>query len=119
VKFTPNGGVVDIRSTDPADVRDALVISDSDSGIGIPRDKIDKLFQPFVQLAGSQSRSHGGLGLGLVNTRRIVEAYGGVVWLDSEVGAGTIAFVSLPKVRLRPREAAPAEAVAMVADSVG
>ncbi len=102
VKFTPEGGVVAINATDPSDshLAGALVISVADSGIGIPRDKIDKLFQPFVQLAGSQSRSHGGLGLGLANTRRIVEAYGGAVWLDSEPGAGTTAYVSIPKSRL-------------------
>jgi signal transduction histidine kinase len=121
VKFTPNGGLVDIRSADPSDsyLSGALVISVSDSGIGIPREKIDKLFQPFAQLAGSQSRSHGGLGLGLVNTKRIVEAYGGTVWLDSDLGSGTVAYVSLPKARLRRRDAAPTEAHAMVADSVG
>jgi signal transduction histidine kinase len=103
VKFTPNGGLVDIRSSDPTDglLAGALVISVSDNGIGIPRDKIDHLFKPFVQVAGSQNRSHGGLGLGLVNTRRIIGAYGGAVWLDSELGIGTVAYVSIPKARLK------------------
>jgi signal transduction histidine kinase len=120
VKFTPNGGMVVIHLADPTDSRlgGALVISVADSGVGIPRDMIDKLFQPFAQLAGSQSRSHGGLGLGLVNTRRIIEAYGGAVWLDSELGSGTVAYVSIPKTRLRRRDAAPPEASAMVTDSV-
>jgi signal transduction histidine kinase len=120
VKFTPDGGVVDIRTADPADnhLAGALVVSVSDNGIGIPRDKIDRLFRPFVQLAGSQSRGHGGLGLGLVNTRRIVEAYGGTVWLDSELGSGTTAYVSIPKVRLRASCAATAPATAGVRDGV-
>jgi signal transduction histidine kinase len=110
VKFTPNGGRVDIRSAGPSDATPAgaLVISVADTGIGIPREKIGNLFQPFTQLAGSQSRSHGGLGLGLVNTRRIVEAYGGAVWLDSEPGFGTIAYVSIPEARLKRRRAASA-----------
>ncbi len=70
----------------------------ADSGIGIPRDKIGKLFQPFAQLAGSQSRSHGGLGLGLVNTKRIIEAYGGAVWLGQRARlAGTVAYVQHPQ----------------------
>jgi signal transduction histidine kinase len=121
VKFTPNGGVVDIRSAVPAEspLGGALVISVADSGIGIPRDKIDTLFQPFVQLAGSQSRGHGGLGLGLVNTKRIVEAYGGAVWLDSDVGSGTIAYVSIPQARLRWSDFASSDATeAMTAESV-
>jgi signal transduction histidine kinase len=121
VKFTPNGGVVDIRSAVPAEspLGGALVISVADSGIGIPRDKIDTLFQPFVQLAGSQSRGHGGLGLGLVNAKRIVEAYGGAVWLDSEVGSGTIVYVSIPQARLRWSDVASSDATeAMTAESV-
>jgi signal transduction histidine kinase len=106
VKFTPNGGLVDVRSATPQD--GTFVVSISDNGIGIPRDKIAHLFKPFVQIAGSHSRRHGGLGLGLVNTKRIVEAYGGTVWLDSDAGSGTTAYVSIPKTRLRWSAAATA-----------
>ncbi len=124
IKFTPDGGLVDIRSAAPSDgtLGGALVISVADSGIGIPREKIGELFRPFAQLAGSHSRSHGGLGLGLVNTKRIVEAYGGTVWLDSKRGSGTIAYVSIPKSRLRCDGDTPEPNVAartLKADSFG
>jgi signal transduction histidine kinase len=109
IKFTPDGGLIDIAAATAAD--GALIISIADTGIGIPRDKLDRLFKPFVQVAGSQNRNHGGIGLGLVNARRIMEAYGGAVWLDSEVGTGTVAYVRLPQERLRNRQAEPAPAV--------
>jgi len=105
-KFTTDGGLIDIRAIMPAD--GTLIVSVADTGIGIPRDKLALLFQPFTQVAGSQSRNHGGLGLGLVNAKRMVEAYGGAVWLESEAGSGTTAFVRFPKARLRRRNAVPA-----------
>jgi len=94
VKFTARGGRVDIHAAINDDGAFALTIADT--GIGIPARRLGKLFKPFSRVGESQVRNHDGIGLGLVNTRLIVEAYGGRVWLESEYGHGTKAFVILP-----------------------
>jgi two-component system, sensor histidine kinase and response regulator len=61
----------------------------SDTGIGIPADQQDKLFQPFTQADSSTTREYGGSGLGLVICQQLVEMMGGRIWLDSELGRGS------------------------------
>jgi signal transduction histidine kinase len=94
VKFTAQGGRIDIHAAINRDGALALVIRDT--GIGIPARRLGKLFRPFSQVEESLVRNHDGIGLGLVNTRLIVEAYGGRVWLESQYGHGTEAHVILP-----------------------
>ncbi|MFP4156779.1 MAG: PAS domain-containing sensor histidine kinase [Opitutales bacterium] len=60
-----------------------------DTGIGIPRDRQDGLFEAFSQVDTTATRKHGGTGLGLVICKRLVEAMGGEIWLESEPGEGT------------------------------
>ncbi|HVJ42730.1 MAG TPA: ATP-binding protein [Dongiaceae bacterium] len=93
-KFNARAGRIDIA----ADInRDgALALTISDTGIGIPPSRLDKLFRPFSQVEDSLNRNHDGIGLGLANTRLIIEAYGGHVWLESEVDRGTVAHVVFP-----------------------
>jgi two-component system, sensor histidine kinase and response regulator len=66
-----------------------------DTGPGIPVDRMDRLFQPFSQVDASITRHHGGTGLGLVISKRLVEAMGGQIWVNSIAGAGTSFFFTL------------------------
>jgi signal transduction histidine kinase len=66
-----------------------LRFSVADSGIGIPRDKWESIFDAFSQADGSITRRYGGTGLGLTISSRLVRMFGGEIWLDSEVGSGT------------------------------
>jgi signal transduction histidine kinase len=86
IKFTPPGGSVVLRA-----VREDNFIHFQvrDTGIGIPSDRIDQIFESFYQLDGSSTRKAGGTGLGLALARRIVEAHGSVIHVYSEVGKGS------------------------------
>jgi two-component system, sensor histidine kinase and response regulator len=66
-----------------------------DTGPGIAADRMDRLFQAFSQVDASITRHHGGTGLGLVITKRLVEAMGGKIWVTSVTGAGTSFFFTL------------------------
>jgi signal transduction histidine kinase len=93
VKFTPEGGVV--RLVVLAD--DSLVgISIQDTGIGIAKDRLAELFEPFHQLDGSVTRRYGGVGLGLALVRKIVEAHGSTILVSSVEGKGSRFDFRLP-----------------------
>ena len=93
IKFTENGGVtVDVRCTD----NQALTIAVTDTGIGIPPGEQETIFEPFRQVDGTLKRRYQGTGLGLSITRRVVEALGGSIDIDSKPGAGSVFTVVLP-----------------------
>lgn len=71
-------------------------ITVSDTGIGIPADKLEGIFQPFEQVEDSDTRTRGGTGLGLAVTKKIVELHGGTVGVESELGKGSRFFFTLP-----------------------
>lgn len=73
-----------------------VIIRVSDTGPGIPPDKIDSIFEEFYQVDDSPRRRHGGAGLGLAICKQFVEAHGGRIWVESEVGAGSTFSFSLP-----------------------
>jgi signal transduction histidine kinase/ActR/RegA family two-component response regulator len=90
VKFTTHGDVyvhVGVQSESPEAV--VLQFSVADTGIGIPPEKRDTIFQPFVQADGSTTRRYGGTGLGLAISAELVSLMGGRIWIDSEAGRGT------------------------------
>jgi signal transduction histidine kinase/DNA-binding response OmpR family regulator/HPt (histidine-containing phosphotransfer) domain-containing protein len=93
IKFSPRGGRVEVRWWCEAG---SAVTQVSDQGPGIPPDKLIAIFEPFTQLDSSTTREHGGAGLGLTIARRIVQALGGDMWVESEVGRGARFFVRLP-----------------------
>ncbi|GAB6058220.1 PAS domain S-box protein [Desulfonatronum parangueonense] len=98
LKFTDRGGVTMkmgfLPSPKPGECR--ILFSVSDSGIGIPDDKLDTLFKPFVQLDGSYTRSYQGAGLGLSLVKRLVDLMDGNISVDSTVDKGTTMYVVLP-----------------------
>src|SRR5882762_8378492 len=90
IKFTPRGQVtvnVHLDSTTGGGIQ--LRFRVADTGIGIPNDQQQRIFQPFIQADGSSTRTYGGTGLGLAITSQLVELMGGRVWLESEVGRGS------------------------------
>ena len=98
VKFTPDNGKIKIKvSSTP---KKELLIEVSDNGIGIPKHKLNDLFQPFSQVENIMTREHEGSGLGLVLIRKLVELHGGRVWIESEERKGCTVFVLFPKNRL-------------------
>ena len=99
LKFTPQGNVtVRLESTIADDGTPLLRASVEDSGIGIPADRLDAMFSPFVQADTSTSRQFGGSGLGLSISRHLAELMGGTLTLTSVEGQGTTATLSLPLV---------------------
>ncbi len=100
IKFTPENGRVEItahslNADDPATVR-SVQVSVIDSGIGIPPELHDKVFDTFYQVDNSPSRAYEGSGLGLAIVRRFVEAHGGRVWVESSQPRGTVFHFTLP-----------------------
>ena len=75
---------------------DFVTISVSDSGIGIPPEKLPHIFEAFTQVDASPSRKYGGTGLGLTISKSFVELHGGRIWVESEVGKGSRFTFTLP-----------------------
>lgn len=111
VKFTDRGGRV--RVSVHAELGGPLLIAIADNGIGIPRECIEKVAEPFYQVDSSLQRNHEGLGLGLAIVRDLMALLGGQVSIDSEPGLGTTVTLSFPASRLltAEREAVAAEPV--------
>ncbi len=98
IKFTESGHVrVILRTaTDGKEGRTEFDLIVEDTGVGIPTDKLDKIFDKFTQADGSITRRFGGTGLGLTITRRLVEMFGGRIWVESSEGQGSKFFVRIP-----------------------
>ncbi len=116
VKFTERGAVrITVRCTRETDGSARMQFAISDTGIGIPADKIGELFEPFTQVDGSATRRYGGTGLGLAISRRLAKALGGDVEVTSQLGKGstftlTIDAGSLEGVRMLQSPQVPSTA---------
>lgn len=97
IKFSPDGGFITVRAQSEDNV---VQVEVTDQGIGIPADKMDKIFERFYQVDGSSRRRFGGTGLGLAIVKRIVEAHNGQIWVDSEEGKGSTFVFTLPVLSL-------------------
>ncbi|MEY4514326.1 MAG: hypothetical protein RLZZ450_6448, partial [Pseudomonadota bacterium] len=94
LKFTGAGGTVQVRVR--AEATNSIRIEVADTGIGIAEHDLERLFAEFQQLDAGRAKKHAGTGLGLVLTKRIVEAQGGKVGVTSVLGQGSVFFAVLP-----------------------
>ena len=106
VKFTEPRGRIQVDSV--LHKSGDLMLSISDTGIGIPPEQIERIFQPFEQVADHLTREHEGTGLGLPIAKALIELHGGELVLSSQPGAGTTARIRLPGDRVRSLAASAA-----------
>ncbi|QIR35536.1 response regulator [Tolypothrix sp. PCC 7910] len=105
VKFTNEGEIVVAIAAQPSVLQRGTTPTEPqiyefqfavrDTGIGIPRDRLDRLFKPFSQVDASMTRRYGGTGLGLAISTRLCELMGGRMWVESEVGRGSTFYFNL------------------------
>ena len=100
-KFTDKGLIVGGCKLDS---ENNLLFYVSDTGIGIPKEKQNLIFERFIQLEPTPNRLYGGTGLGLSIVKGLIEVLGGKVWVESEVGRGTTFYFSLPYKASQPYE---------------
>ncbi len=93
LKFTPDGGTVSVRVSK---LKDSCRVDVADTGPGIPEQELERIFDRFYQVEGSQRRRQGGAGIGLSLARKLSELHGGGLSVTSEVGRGSTFSVSLP-----------------------
>ena len=97
IKFTPENGFIDvsINSTESE-----VVVSIKDSGVGIPKDKLDVIFDRFGQVEGSFNRKSEGSGIGLSLVKNLVELHGGNIKVYSKINEGTEFIFTIPIVKI-------------------
>ena len=96
LKYTPPEGKVTISAEEENDFIKILV---EDTGSGISKEELPKVFERFYRVEKTRSRDFGGTGLGLSIARKIIEAHGGKIWIDSSLEQGTRVYFTLPRAR--------------------
>lgn len=116
LKFTERGGLnVRVLCNPQGSGPGSLLFAVSDTGIGIPEDKLSKVFESFTQADSTTTRKYGGTGLGLTISKRLVEAMGGKIWVESTVGVGsTFYFTAEFGVGTAPKTPVPVPEVSAV-----
>lgn len=107
IKFSPEGGKIGVRVQSAGSM---VQVSVSDRGVGIPREYQERIFERFYQVDGSARRRFGGMGLGLAIAKRIVEAHGGKIWVESEPDRGSTFHFAIPKYTALPETQVPPQA---------
>jgi two-component system NtrC family sensor kinase len=100
VKFSEVGGEIIIKAYQEDE--DHIHIEFYDSGVGVPEDKLEKIFDKFYQVDGSSTRKFGGTGLGLAISKRIIERHNGTIWAQRRLERGSVFHIILP-VEQRPQ----------------
>jgi two-component system phosphate regulon sensor histidine kinase PhoR len=101
IKYTPEGGSITVSERVSGDER---CIAVKDTGIGIPREDLNRIFERFYRVDKNRSREMGGTGLGLSIVKHIIQGHGGRVWVESELEEGSSFSFCLPR---KQREDAP------------
>jgi signal transduction histidine kinase len=121
-KFTKRGRVVLTARREPTAAGDWIVIAVRDTGIGVSRENLSKLFQNFNQAEASTSSRYGGTGLGLALSQKLCRMMGGEITVESELARGSCFTIRLPaappEATTRPALDAPADAI-VAAGAVG
>jgi len=111
IKFTHEGTVTVMLLPSPT-YPQGVWIGVQDTGIGVPEDKQESLFEAFTQADASTTRKYGGTGLGLAISKKLAEMMGGRIGVESEVGVGSLFYVDLPLPAAQPPQAAPSDPIA-------
>lgn len=93
IKYTPDGGIIEIFA---GSIYNEIYIKVKDNGIGIPKTDINRIFERFYRVDKARTRKAGGTGLGLAIAKEIVEAHGGKISIQSDVGKGSEVMITLP-----------------------
>ncbi|MHB8382299.1 MAG: ATP-binding protein [Candidatus Binataceae bacterium] len=118
IKFTEHGAVaINVSMVTAADGAPAIRFVITDTGIGIPSDRIQQIFEEFIQVDSSTTRKYGGTGLGLAIANRLVHLMGGSIEVDSELGRGSAFHFIIPIVPVAPAVETAAAASAAAADA--
>ena len=99
IKYTPDAGEIEISAeinTTSAEKADEVVVQIKDAGIGIPLESQSRVFERFYRVDKGRARKMGGTGLGLAITKHILLCHNGRIWLESELGQGTVFHFALP-----------------------
>ena len=95
IKYTPDGGRISVKVAKKEG--DMYAISVTDTGVGIPGEDLEHIFERFYRVDKSRSTDAGGTGLGLSIAKDIIDAHGGDISINSEYGKGTTVVITLPK----------------------
>ncbi len=94
IKYTSENGTIEINAKEK---NDSVLVEIADTGIGIPKDELDKVFDEFFRASNARKVDKDGTGLGLSIAKQIVQRHGGNIWVDSEQGVGSKFSFTLPK----------------------